>query len=356
MSISASLISGQQRSWILVVLIALTLVFPLFAVRFGAVSMSIGEVVESLFPFLVKEPDDNQIFLSLVLWEVRLPRVLMAMSVGAALAMAGVMLQTLFRNPLADPGLIGTASGAALAGAVAMILVDAWVPSLAEILGIWLVPVFAFLGALGSLFVVLRLAQYAGHMDPGHLLLAGIAINALAGAGIGLLVYIATDDQLRNFTVWTLGTLTGSSWLTLALMLTVAIVTLIGGFRLVKPLNAFLLSEGDAKCLGFNVKHIKLLVLLLAALCVGVSVAFCGIIGFVGLVVPNLMRLLVGPDHRWLLPCSALAGAALLSIADLCARLVIAPSELPIGILTALVGAPFFIILLRMRVRDSARG
>jgi iron complex transport system permease protein len=346
----------NYRRGMLFLLIALTLIFPLFAVRYGAVGMSISEVIDALLPFLLSDPDADQEFLRLVLWEVRLPRVLMAMAVGAALALAGVMLQTLFRNPLADPGLIGTASGAALAGAVAMILVAAWAPWLAELLGIWLVPVFAFFGALGALLIVLRLAQFAGFMDPGHLLLAGIAINALSGAGIGLLVYIATDDQLRNFTVWTLGTLAGASWLNLALMMLVSVVTLIASIWLVKPLNAFLLSEGDAKCLGFNVGRVKLIVLLLAALCVGVSVAFCGIIGFIGLVVPNLMRLIVGPDHRWLLPCSALAGAALLSVADLFARLVIAPSELPIGILTALVGAPFFIILLRLRVRDSAHG
>lgn len=354
MSLAAGNPSASARRWVMLLLIFAAAITPLLALRHGAVSMGLSELLTALNPFgdLSARPDTQ--FFRQVLMEIRLPRVLLGMVVGAALALSGTMLQTLFRNPLADPGLIGTAAGAALAGAVAMILVPLTMPAVATLLGLWLVPIFSFLGALLALLAVLRLAGHAGHLDPAHLLLAGIAINALAGAGIGLLVYIASDDQLRNFTVWTLGTLAGANWTAFTLLSLVCALTLALSPWLARPLNALLLSEGDARCLGFPVGLIKLVVMLLAALCVGASVAFCGIIGFVGLVVPNLMRLIVGPDHRLLLPASALAGAVVLTLSDLAARLMIAPAELPIGILTALIGAPFFILLLRRRVRQAA--
>lgn len=343
-----------SRRWLLVLLAAAAAIVPLFALRHGAVSMSLWELLAALWPGSSHQTSDDGEFFRQIIWEIRLPRVLLAMAVGGALALAGAMLQTLFRNPLADPGLIGTAAGAALAGAAAMILVPLWLPGMGHLLGIWLVPVFSFIGALLALYSVLRLAGHAGQMDPAHLLLAGIAINALAGAGIGLLVYIASDDQLRNFTVWTLGTMAAAHWSALGLMALAFSLAVVLSPWLARPLNALLLSEGDARCLGYPIDRVKLIVLVLAALCVGTSVAFCGIIGFVGLIVPNLMRLIIGPDHRFLLPASALAGAFILTLSDLAARLIIAPAELPLGILTALLGAPFFIFLLRRRVRQSA--
>lgn len=354
MSLAAGHASALSRRWVMFALTAAAMLTPLLALRHGAVSMSLTEIFAALLSLVDPDRQSEGFFFRQVLWEIRLPRVLLGMVVGGALGLSGAMLQTLFRNPLADPGLIGTAAGAALAGAVAMILIQQWLPGVAGALGLWLVPVFSFCGALLALLVVLRLAGHAGHLDPAHLLLAGIAINALAGAGIGLLVYIASDDQLRNFSVWTLGTLAGANWTAFGLLAAVCGLTLALSPWLAGPLNALLLSEGDARCLGYPVGVIKLTVMLLAALCVGASVAFCGIISFIGLVVPNLMRLIVGPDHRLLLPASALAGAVVLTISDLAARLLIAPAELPIGILTALIGAPFFILLLRRRVRKGA--
>ncbi|RFA28023.1 hypothetical protein CAI21_13750 [Alkalilimnicola ehrlichii] len=334
-------------------LIAATIVSPLFALAQGAVPLTLNEVVAVIAQAggLERAADPFQYA---ILMEIRLPRVLMALIVGAILGMAGALMQTLFRNPLADPGLIGTSAGAALAAALAMILGNVLFSGIAAALAIWFVPAFAFLGALSAMLLVLRLANYRGQMDASHLLLAGIAVNALAGAGIGLLVYTATDDQLRNFTVWTLGSLASASWTKVFVAGGVLALLIAMTPRLVKPLNALLLSEGDAACLGFEVARLKLLLLLLSALAVGVVVAFCGVIGFVGLVVPNLARLLVGPNHAWQLPTCMLMGAVLLSLADVLARVLVAPTELPIGVLTALLGAPFFIALLRQRVRALA--
>lgn len=354
MTLMAGTPSPYARHLIILGLVLLSILTPLLALGYGAVSISLSDIIAALTPLSPAGHDSDSAFHAQILREIRLPRVLLGVVAGAALGLSGAMLQTLFRNPLADPGLIGTAAGAALAGAVAMILVQQWLPDVAAFLGLWLVPLFAFAGAMLALLIVLRLAGHNGHLDPAHLLLAGIAINALVGAGIGLLVYIASDDQLRNFTVWTLGTLAGAHWTAFGLLAAVCALTLALTPWLTGPLNALLLSEGDARCLGYRVPLIKLVIMLLAALCVGASVAFCGIIGFIGLMVPNLMRLVVGPDHRWLLPASGLCGAIVLTLSDLAARVVIAPAELPIGILTALIGAPFFILLLRRRVREAA--
>ena len=281
----------------------------------------------------------------LILGQIRLPRTLLGLTVGAVLALCGVAMQGLFRNPLADPGLVGVSSGAALGAAIA-IVGGAALGGLPEAFAPYLLSFSAFLGGLGVTALVYRLGRRNGETSVATMLLAGIALTALAGAAIGLFTYLADDSTLRTLTFWNLGSLNGASYARLWPLLLVTAAVALWLPRRAKALNALLLGESEARHLGFAVERIKRELVFCTALGVGAAVAAAGMIGFVGLVVPHLMRLLVGPDHRVLLPASALAGASLLLLADLAARLLLAPAELPIGIVTALIGAPFFRYLL----------
>ena len=289
--------------------------------------------------------------ISTVVWEIRLPRVLVAMGVGAALATAGACLQGLFRNPLADPGLIGVSSGGAIGAILAISSIGLIIPA-GSFLATLHVPLLAMAGALGTTFLVYHVARIAGKTHVSTLLLAGIAVNALAGAIVGAVLYLSDNDALRRFTFWTLGSLHTTTWQSLGIMapFILAPLGLLPRYR--GALNAFLLGEAEAYHLGFNTQWIKRMVIGLCALMVGITVAFCGLIGFVGLVVPHLVRLLWGPDFRRLIPASALLGALLLLCADLLARTVNAPAEVPIGVVTSLVGAPFFLYLIHRRKRQ----
>lgn len=280
-----------------------------------------------------------------VLLNIRAPRVALGMLVGAALAVAGAALQGLFRNPLADPGLIGVSSGAALA-AVATIVAGGAIAGVQGALGTWLLPLAAFSGGVTVTLFVYALATRGGRTDVATMLLAGVAINAVAGAGTGLFIFAADDAQLRDITFWSLGSLGGATWRTLAAAAPLMLVATVVLPRLASGLNAFALGEAEARHLGINTQIVKIATVFLAAAAVGAAVSVSGIIGFVGLVVPHLVRLAAGPDHRLLLPASALLGAALLLLADLFARTVVVPTELPIGIVTAIVGGPFFLWLL----------
>jgi iron complex transport system permease protein len=281
----------------------------------------------------------------LILGQIRLPRTLLGLTVGAVLALCGVAMQGLFRNPLADPGLVGVSSGAALGAAVA-IVGGAALGGLPEVFAPYLLSFCAFIGGLGVTALVYRLGRRDGETSVATMLLAGIALTALAGAAIGLFTYLADDATLRTLTFWNLGSLNGASYARLWPLLLVTLAVALWLPRRARALNALLLGESEARHLGFGVERIKRELVLCTALGVGAAVAAAGMIGFIGLVVPHLMRLLVGPDHRVLLPASALAGASLLLLADLVARLLLAPAELPIGIVTALIGAPFFLYLL----------
>ena len=281
----------------------------------------------------------------LILGQIRLPRTLLGLAVGAVLALTGVSMQGLFRNPLADPGLVGVSSGAALGAAFAIVLGAAW-GGLPAVFGPYLLSISAFAGGLLVTSMVYRLGRRDGQTSVASMLLAGIALTALAGALIGLLTYLADDATLRSLTFWNLGSLNGASYDRLWPLLIVAGGVALWLPRRAKALNALLLGESEARHLGFDVERIKRELIWCTALGVGAAVAAAGLIGFIGLVVPHLMRLLVGPDHRILLPASLLAGASLLLFADLLARLLLAPAELPIGIVTALIGAPFFLYLL----------
>ena len=276
---------------------------------------------------------------------IRLPRVVLGAFVGAGLAVSGAAMQGLFRNPLADPGLIGVSSGAALAAVSIIVLGDTVMPEVLSGLGLFLLPGAAFIGGLVATLVVYRVSRVADRTVVATMLLTGIAVNALAGAGIGVLSFVATDAQLRTMIFWSLGSLGGSMWTSVwALVPCMVAATCL--IRQARALNVMLLGEAEAGHLGISVERLKHRTVLLVALAVGAAVAVAGMIGFIGLVVPHLVRLTLGPDHRYVLPGSALLGASLLLGADLVARLLIAPAELPIGIVTAAVGAPFFLWLI----------
>ncbi|MEM6987763.1 MAG: iron ABC transporter permease, partial [Pseudomonadota bacterium] len=267
---------------------------------------------------------------NIVIHHLRLPRALLAMAVGASLAACGAALQGLFRNPLADPALVGVSAGAAL-GAVSMIVLGpTLLGALSGLLAAWAVPVAAFAGALAVTATVYRLAQseYGTHVTT--LLLAGIAINAIAMAGVGLLTFMADDNQLRTLTFWNLGSLGGATWLGLAIALPLVCLPLLWLLSQADALNALSLGEAEAGHLGFDTRRLKRRIVLCVALSVGCATGLTGIIGFVGLLLPHLVRLALGPNHRVLVPCSAIGGAALLLLADSAARSVVQPAELPI--------------------------
>lgn len=345
----------QRERRVLVGLVAVLVGAVALGLGMGAVAISPGQVLTILgkqvglsLPWAV-EPRQT-----LVLTSIRLPRVLLGVGVGGGLAVSGAVMQGLFRNPLADPSLIGVSSGAALAAVVMIVLGPVLVGPWAETLGPLLLPAAAFAGGIGATVIVYRLGTRNGRTSVATMLLAGIAINAMAGAGTGLMTFIADDDQLRDLTFWTLGSLGGATWTQLAVVGPCLLGGILAAPLLARPLNALLLGEDEAFHLGIDTERVKMYVVTLAALVVGAAVAVSGVIGFIGLVVPHLLRLAVGPDHRVLIPGSALLGGALLLGADVLARTVVAPAELPIGIVTALVGAPFFLwLLLRDRGRDA---
>ncbi|QRM56471.1 iron chelate uptake ABC transporter family permease subunit [Sinorhizobium sp. BG8] len=286
----------------------------------------------------------------IIVLDIRLPRAVLGVLIGAALAISGTVMQGLFRNPLADPGLIGVSSGAAL-GAVAMIIFESTLPAgVVAVIGAFALPLAAFVGALVSTLLLYRIATLNGQTSVATMLLAGIAIAALAIAITGILIYMADDKQLRDITFWNLGSLSGITWSKVLTAGPIIAVSLIVIPMLARGLNAITLGEATAYHMGVSVQRLKNVAIVAVAAAVGASVAVSGGIGFVGIIVPHMLRLVIGPDHRYLLPASALLGGILLLVADMIARAIVAPAELPIGIITALVGAPFFLwILLRGR-------
>jgi iron complex transport system permease protein len=283
---------------------------------------------------------------AVILWDIRLPRLAMGVLVGGALALSGALLQGLFRNPLADPGIVGVGAGASLGAVVAIVLGGLLPPGLAALAGLHLVPLAAFLGGLGVTLLLYRLATNAGQTSVAVLLLAGIALAAFAGAATGILIYLADDRQLRDVTFWSMGSLAGASWGRIASALPLILPALLAASFLARGLNALALGEAQALHLGIRVQLLKRLAIFVTAAATGAAVAISGGIGFIGIVVPHLLRLLGGPDHRALLPQSLLLGATLLIGADMIARTIVAPAELPIGIVTACLGAPVFLWIL----------
>lgn len=321
--------------------------FALLSVGFGAVEISpVQALAITAGKIGLELPFEYTARQEAVLLFIRLPRVILGLIIGAGLAICGAVLQSLFRNPLADPALIGTSSGAALAVSVSIVLGETFTVSFLSFNAPYLLPFAAFFGGLAATIFIYRVGKRGGAANVMTMLLAGIAVNAFAVAGIGLMSFLATDAQLRNIMFWSLGSFGGASWTSLAVAAPLILISVFFLLRLSRVLNVILLGEAEAKHLGVNTERLKWQAICLVALCVGASVAAVGAIGFVGLIVPHLLRLTVGADHRYLLPNSALLGANLVLGADVLARNIVAPAELPIGILTAFLGAPFFIWLL----------
>jgi iron complex transport system permease protein len=279
--------------------------------------------------------------------EIRLPRALLTVIVGATLAVGGVLMQSLFRNPIVEPGLVGTSSGAALGAALYFVLGAVFNFGTDE----WTLPLAACLGGILATGLVFALAQSkeTGKSSIVGLLLTGIAINALFLSGVGFLSYIARDPQARSITFWTLGTLSGANWHSVMIVGAVSLVCLLVALRYTKHLNALMIGEEEAQYMGINLKKLKFTILLINVVMVAVATSFTGVISFIGLIVPHLLRLLQGSDNRFLVIGSALTGGILLSLVDLVARLLLAPAELPIGIVTSAVGVPVFLLLLRKK-------
>lgn len=286
----------------------------------------------------------------LILHAIRLPRVAMGIMIGASLAVSGAVMQGLFRNPLADPGIVGVSAGAGLGAVTIIVLGSVFLSSFMDTFGIYALPLAAFAGALGVTMLLYRVATRQGQTSVATMLLAGIALNAFAGALTGILVFVADDAQLRELTFWGLGSLAGATWEKIWVAGPIILFGIAAAPFLARSLNALAFGESTAGHMGISVQFTKNIAIVAVAAATGASVAVSGGIGFVGIIVPHLLRLFIGPDHRYLLPCSALLGASFLILADCVSRTIVAPSELPIGIVTATIGSPFFLwILLRRR-------
>ena len=318
----------------------INLFFLIFVLAFVS-AVSIGSYDLSLNQYLEGNLSDID---KTIFKNIRTPRVLLAAFTGAALSVAGACLQGLFRNPLADPGLIGVSSGAALGAAVSIVIGNEIFSN--DIFGPYIIPFFAI---LGSAFVILILFIITnGFKNSGitYMLLAGIAINSLSGVGIGILTYISDDTELRGLTFWTMGSFGGARWTLILPAIILMFITIFLSFRFARKLDLIQLGEIEAYRLGVNINKLKLNVIVSSSIIVGLSVSLAGMIGFVGLVIPHIVRLLGGVNHRYLLPASALLGAFLMIIADMISRVIIQPAELPVGLITSAIGAPFFLWLI----------
>lgn len=325
-------------------LVGLLVLTALVSLGTGAAGLSLVELTKEL----VGGGLDQRA--QVILWDIRLPRLALGLVVGAALAVSGALMQGLFRNPLADPGIVGVGAGASLGAVLAIVLGGMLPAAIAAIVGPHLVSLAAFLGGWAATLILYRAATSGGQTSVATMLLAGIALGALAAALTGVLIFMADDRQLRDVTFWSMGSLAGASWSKIITCLPLILPVLLLSPLLARGLNALALGEAQARHLGVEVERLKKLAILGVAAAAGAAVAVSGGIGFIGIVVPHLLRLVCGPDHRHLLPQSALLGGTLLVGADMIARSIVAPAELPIGIVTACLGAPVFLwILLRRR-------
>jgi iron complex transport system permease protein len=343
------LASSTAKRFMIALLALVALAITVIAICVGPVSVPAGKV----FAALTGQTASLTIIERAVIVDIRLPRAIAALAVGAVLGICGAAMQGLFRNPLADPGLVGVTSGASVGSVLYLKFGATVLAGFSALLGNFALPVAAFAGGLATTWLMYRSAQVAGRTVISLMLLAGVAINALGAALIGLVLFFSDDDQLRQFTFWTLGNVGHASWTKLAAAAPLLLACVAAALRHARPLNAFLLGEAEAGHLGVNLQRAKNSLIFATAAGVGAATSIAGGIGFVGLVVPHVMRLAFGPDHRWLLPASALGGAALLCAADLFARTAAAPAELPIGVITAIFGAPVFFALLQSQRKTS---
>ena len=333
--------SAHRRKIIGMFLLLLPCSF-LLALAYGAVALPFAEVLSSLVGA------DTSHRVELVVNQIRLPRALLAMLVGALLGLCGATTQGLFRNPLADPSLIGVTAGASAGAAITIFFASSFA-TLQGLSGLSMIAVGAFIGGALAVILVYNIATTSTGTSVATMLLAGIAITAIAGGLTGLVEFFANNEMLRRISLWRMGGLDGASYQRVGLAALITCISLVVLPRFSTALNALLLGESEARHLGLSVQRVKIQIIVLVALGVATSVALAGTIAFVGLVVPHIIRLLIGPDHRYLLPMSAIGGAILLLLADTVARTLFAPIELPVGLVTAFIGAPFFISLLRNR-------
>ncbi len=329
---------------VLFLLLLLVTVF-FFAVACGAVSIS-GSDMGAAIGHLFRGEQLQNIYQNVFI-QIRLPRVLLVALSGMVLAVSGVLMQGLFRNPIVEPGLVGTSAGAAFGASLVFVAGDLIGNQVKDLVGPMLVPIFAFAGAFIATIAVYYLARNSRFISVISLLLIGIAINAVGLSATGFMSYIARDPQARSITFWTLGTFSGASWMQVSITFVISAICMAVSFRLTKQLNALMLGEDDAAYTGVDVEKLKRKILLINTVMVSVVTAFAGVISFVGLIVPHIMRLFIGSNNKVLLPASMIGGAILLVLADLASRLLFAPAEIPIGIITSLIGAPVFILLLR---------
>ncbi|MFJ8105575.1 FecCD family ABC transporter permease [Streptomyces sp. NPDC096132] len=334
-------VKRRGAAWLITagLVLALLLVVP-SAGALGAYPIPVGDVLASVQHRIGLGGGELDRVAESVLWNVRFPRIVLALLVGASLGCAGALMQGVFGNPLAEPGVIGISSGAAV-GAVAAIAFGV------NVLGTWTVSAFAFLAGLGTVLLVYAMSRSGGRTEVVTLILTGIAVNAFAGALIGLFLFFADAAAIQQITFWQLGSLSQATWPKVLAVLPCAVVGLAVAPFHSRRLDLLALGERPARHLGVEVERLRMVLILVIALLTAAAVSVSGIIGFVGLVVPHLLRMAAGPGHRFLVPGSALLGALVLLTADLASRTLAAPAELPLGVLTALLGSPFFFWLLR---------
>lgn len=341
-------LSGPRRVAVILALLALLLALTVVvAVGTGPVALPARTVLGVIWSGPWARPGAEAREATAVVWIVRLPRVAMAVLAGAGLAVSGALLQGVFRNPLADPGLIGVSSAAALAAAATIVLRGGNT-------GLLALPIAAFASGLSVALIVVHLARRGGRVDVTAMLLIGLAVNSITGALTGMLTFMADDEALRSIVFWSMGGLGGTTWRAVIGALPFIAIALLGAPRLARPLDLFAMGEAEARHVGIDVEWVKRRAVLLTALATGAAVAVVGPIGFIGLIVPNMLRMVLGPRHGPLLIGSALGGAVLLVAADLVARTIAAPAEVPVGLITAMIGGPLFLYLIVHLRRSQA--
>tara|TARA_B100000945_G_C20349550_1_gene581548 strand:- start:260 stop:1237 length:978 start_codon:yes stop_codon:yes gene_type:complete len=314
---------------------------------YGPVKTSLHEIINIiLYQFNLADVNSINQIKETVLIDIRLPRIFLAVLIGAGLGTSGAILQGLFRNPLVDPGFIGISSGAAVGAMIAIMFSKLIMQSFFEINPNFIIPIFAMSGSFFTTIIIYKMSKVFNKTNIMVMLLSGIAINALSGSIIGFLVTISSDIELRSFTFWSLGGLDAAEWQIVFIMLILITIPYLFAHSLIKKLDIFMLGDSEAQHLGINIEKLKRTIILISSIMVGISVAFCGMIGFVGLVTPHLIRLCIGPNHKYLIPGSALLGAIIILISDLISKSIIAPAQLPLGVVTSTIGAPFFIWLI----------
>lgn len=326
-----------------------------FSAGVGAVHLSWPEIFDLIGHHFGADVPVNSIHEGLF-FQIRLPRTFLCVLVGASLSVSGAMMQSLFRNPIVEPGLIGTSAGSAFGAAVLIVLGQNSFFQSFSFLGDMLMPVFAFIGGLIATLLVYYFSASLNRVNVSIMILAGIAINAIAAGGTGFLAYIARDPQARSITFWNLGSVSGANWQSVGIVGVSTIVGFILALQFSKPLNALQLGDTEAGYLGIHTERLKIFVILVNTLLVSVATSMVGIIAFIGLIVPHLLRMVKGSDNRYLMIGSALLGAIVMIVTDMICRVVIAPAEMPIGIVTAFIGAPVFLWLLYRFKNNQQKG